>query len=52
MTGDKNKFITWNKEIDRPVSFGNDNSANIIGKGTIKLGSKDPRKKISYLLKT
>jgi hypothetical protein len=43
MTGDKNRFITLKKEKDGSVSFGNDNSARIIGKGTVKLGSKDAK---------
>jgi hypothetical protein len=41
MTVDKDKFLTLRKERDGSVSFGNDNSARIIGKGTIKLGSKE-----------
>jgi hypothetical protein len=43
MTGDKNIFITLKKERDGSVSFGNDNSTKIIGKGTVKLGSKDAK---------
>jgi hypothetical protein len=43
MTGDKDKFLTLKKERDGSISFGNDNSAKIIGRGTIKLGSKDAR---------
>jgi hypothetical protein len=43
MIGDKNKFITLKKERDGSVSFGNDNSTRIIGKGTINLGSKDAK---------
>jgi hypothetical protein len=45
MTGDKDKFLTLNKEIYGSVSFGNDNSTRIIGKGTVNLGSKDATKK-------
>jgi hypothetical protein len=41
MIGDKNIFITLNKERDGSISFGNDNSTKIIGKGTMKLGIKD-----------
>ena len=41
MTLDKDKFLTLKKERDGPISFGNDNLANIIGKGTINLGGKD-----------
>ena len=40
MTGDKNKFITLNKNKTGTVVFGNDNGANIIGKGTVSLGTK------------
>jgi hypothetical protein len=43
MTGDKDIFLTLKKERDGSVSFGNDNSARIIGKGTVKLGSKDAK---------
>jgi hypothetical protein len=41
MIGDKDRFVTLKKERDGLVSFGNDNSTKIIGKGTVKLGSKD-----------
>jgi hypothetical protein len=41
MTDDKDKFLTLNKERDGSVSFGNDNSNKIIGKGIVKLRSKD-----------
>jgi hypothetical protein len=41
MTGDKDRFVTLKKERDGSISFGNDNSTKIIGKGTVKLGSKD-----------
>jgi hypothetical protein len=43
MTGDKNRFITLKKERDGSVSFGNDNSTRIIGKGIVNLGSKDAK---------
>ena len=39
MTGDKKKFIDLNKTKIGTVIFGNDNRANIIGKGTINLGT-------------
>jgi hypothetical protein len=45
MIGDMERFLTLKKERDGPVSFGNDNSAKIIGKGTINLGSKDAKEK-------
>jgi hypothetical protein len=41
MTGDKDRFLTLRKERDGSFSFGNGNSTMIIGKGTIKLRSKD-----------
>jgi hypothetical protein len=41
MTGDKNKFVTLKKEKEGSVTFGNDNSTKIIGKGTVSLGNKD-----------
>jgi hypothetical protein len=36
MTGDKDKFLTLRKEKDGSVSFGNDDSAKIIGKCTVR----------------
>jgi hypothetical protein len=41
MTGDKNMFLTLNKERDGVVSFVNNYSTKIIGRGTVKLGRKD-----------
>jgi hypothetical protein len=41
MTCDKDMFVTIKKERDGSIAFGNDNSTKIIGKGTVKLGSKD-----------
>jgi hypothetical protein len=52
MTGDKDRFLTLKKERDGSISFGNDNSARIIGKGTVKLGSKDATTKMFYWSKT
>jgi hypothetical protein len=43
MTSDKGRFITLRKERDGPVSFGNDDSAKIIGKGTIRIGNKNTK---------
>jgi hypothetical protein len=41
MIGDKNMFLNnLEKEQDGLFSFGNDNSTKIIGRGTIKLGSR------------
>jgi hypothetical protein len=43
MTGDRNKFLTLQKERDGSVSFGNDDSPKIIGKGTIRIGNKNEK---------
>jgi hypothetical protein len=40
MNGDKNRFVTLKKEKEGFVTFGNDNSTKIIGKGTVTLGNK------------
>jgi hypothetical protein len=45
MIGDKENFMTLKKERDGSVSFGNDNSTRIIGKGIVNLKSKDTTKK-------
>jgi hypothetical protein len=41
MRGDKDRFLTLKKERDGLVLFGNENSSRIIGRGIVKLGSKD-----------
>jgi hypothetical protein len=41
--GDKDRFLTLNKECYGSVSFGNDNLTKMIGRGTINLGNKDTR---------
>ena len=41
MTRDKNKFVTLKKEKEGSVTFGNENSTKIIGKGIVSLGNKD-----------
>jgi hypothetical protein len=43
MTGDRDKFLTLRKERDGPVSFGNDDSTKIIGKGTVRFGNKNEK---------
>jgi hypothetical protein len=43
MTGDRDKFITLRNERDGSISFENDNSTKIIGKGTVKIGNKDTK---------
>jgi hypothetical protein len=45
MTGDRDKFLTLQKERDGSVSFGNDDSSKIIGKGTVRIGSKNEKEK-------
>ena len=41
MTGDRRKFVSLKEKKDGTVSFGNDGSSNVIGSGTVTLGSKD-----------
>ena len=41
MTDDRDNFLTLRKERDGSVSFGNDDSTKIIGKGTIIIGNKN-----------
>ena len=41
MTRDRKKFVSLKEKKDGTVSFGNDGSSNVIGSGTISLGSKD-----------
>jgi hypothetical protein len=43
MTCDKDKFLTLRKERYGSVSFRNDDSTNIIGKGTVKIGNKNTK---------
>jgi hypothetical protein len=43
MTGDRDKFLTLRKERDGSVSFENDDSTKIIGKGTIRIGNKNEK---------
>jgi hypothetical protein len=43
MTGDRDKFLTLRKERDGSVSFGNDDSSKIIGKGTVRIGNKNEK---------
>jgi hypothetical protein len=39
MTSDKNNFLKLKRERGRSVSFGDNKSAKIIGKGKVNLGS-------------
>jgi hypothetical protein len=43
MTGDRDRFLTLKKERDGSVSFGNDDSVKIIGKGTAIIGNKNTK---------
>jgi len=45
MTDDKKKFLTLKKEIYWSVSFGNNNSAKIIGRGILNLGRNNSMEK-------
>jgi hypothetical protein len=43
MTDDRDKFLTLRKERDGSLSFRNDDSTKIIGKGTIRIGNKNEK---------
>ena len=43
MTSDRDKFLILRKETNGLVSFGNDDSNRIIGRGTIRIGNKDTK---------
>lgn len=43
ITGDKDRFLTLRKERDGSVSFGNDDLAKIIGKGTVGIENKNTK---------
>jgi hypothetical protein len=43
MTGDKENFLTVRKEIYGSISFRNDDSTKIIGKGIIRIGNKNTK---------
>eukprot|EP00253_Pinus_taeda_P003984 PITA_03984 len=40
MIGDRKKFLSLKEKKDGTVSFGNNGSSNVIGSGTVSLGSK------------
>ena len=48
MTGDENKFLDLKKDRGGMVTFGNDGSGFIVGKGTIQLGGE--KVKAKYVL--
>jgi hypothetical protein len=41
MMCDKDRFLTLIKEIYGPLSFGNEDSTIIIGRGIVRFGNKD-----------
>jgi hypothetical protein len=43
VTGDKDKFLTLQKEKNGSDSFENDNSSKIIGEGTVPIGNKNEK---------
>jgi hypothetical protein len=43
MTGDRDRFLKLIKERDGSISFGNDDSTKIIGKGTVRIGNKNTK---------
>jgi hypothetical protein len=43
MTGDEDMFLTLRKERDDFVSFGNDDSTRIIGKGIVIIGNNNTK---------
>jgi hypothetical protein len=45
MTGDIYMFLTLRNERDGPVSFENNDSTKIIGKGTVRIGNKNTKEK-------
>jgi hypothetical protein len=45
MKCDGDRFLTLRKERDGSVSFGNDESAKIIGKGTVRIGNTNTKEK-------
>ena len=49
MTGNKNTFQKLQAKIGT-VTFGNDNSSKVLGKGTVTLGSKDAVEKDVLLI--
>jgi hypothetical protein len=45
MTSDRDKFLTLKKERYGSIFFINDDSAKIIGKGTVRIGNKNSKEK-------
>jgi hypothetical protein len=43
MTCDKDMFLTLRKERDGSISFGNDDSTKIIGKGIVRIRNKNTK---------
>jgi len=51
MIGGKDRFLTLTMERDGSISFGNDDSAKIIGKGTVRIGNKNTKVENVLLVK-
>ena len=51
MTGNNNTFLSL-QEKEGTITFGNDNSSKILGKGTVILGGKDTSEKNVLLIET
>ena len=45
MTGNRDMFLILRKEKDGSVSFRNDDSSKIIGKGIVRIGNKNTKTK-------
>jgi hypothetical protein len=43
MRSDNDNFLTLKNERDGSISFGNDNSVRIIGRGAVKIGKKESK---------
>jgi hypothetical protein len=50
MIGDRDMFLTLRKERDGSVSFENDDSTKIIGKGTVRIGNKNTKEESVLLV--
>jgi hypothetical protein len=51
MIGDRDRFLTLRKERDGSVSFRNDDSTKIIGKGTVRIENKNTKAQNVLLVK-
>jgi hypothetical protein len=48
MTGDEDMFLTLREERYGSISFGNDDSTRMIGRGIVKIGNKYTKEKMFY----